>query len=145
VCLAAELSCKARLREGEVRGEGQAEAARELLAVAPLGDRAAWDVTLGEAFLEGLKVLRKGGKLTLEVRTASSNSSAREELEELALLEWAHRLAAWLGSHLSLAYPAAQAQWKELPAPPVLSIHWRAGDLMPLRAVKKTIEQASTV
>lgn len=145
VGVAADLACRARLSGVEVRGSGRAEAAQDALTRATLGDRAEWHTTLAEALLGALKALLRGHEVTLEVLVDHTNPFTREELEGLALLEWARRISAWLDPHISLAQPAGHVQLKELPGPPGLSIHWKPGDIVTLRAVKKSIEQGSTV
>ncbi|HSF43245.1 MAG TPA: hypothetical protein VLT87_25820 [Thermoanaerobaculia bacterium] len=137
--IAAELAGRARLGGVRLRGGGRAEALRQGLAEAPVGDRAVWSATLGDALLSMLERLLEEGALTLDLEVAGDappEAPAIAGLRTLALLEWARRIAEAAGAG-SLALPASHfADPRSAAASAALELDWHPGDTVPLRAVR---------
>ncbi|MBC8163786.1 MAG: hypothetical protein H7Z42_21470 [Roseiflexaceae bacterium] len=136
VTIAAELALQGQLAGARLQGRGDLRAARELLHHAPLGQRARWHVTLGEALIAWLRALLNHGPLTLRAEATDLTMEGVEDLRQIALAEWAHRVArAWFPRLESLALPAALAG-EPAEAMPDLALDWYSGDLVTMRAVR---------
>jgi hypothetical protein len=140
VVVAAELTCRARLAGASVRGSGAAAAFGEAAAAAPMGPGTAWSATLADGLLPALRRQVARGRLALTVEAPSTK--AADALAELAMLEWAARMAAAAAPPRSLAGPAAAARRGDLPGPPDPRLEWRPGDLVPLRALRRLVAPA---
>jgi hypothetical protein len=140
VMIAAELVCQAQMAGVQATGKGEAEAVNVALAKSKLGQRAAWDATLGQALVDLLTSLLKDGSLGLNISLANSKdttASARiSELRDLALLEWAHRIQVLIGPELTLAAPAALVKSNSLAGPVSLGLDWPMGARLTLRTLR---------
>jgi hypothetical protein len=138
VQVAAELVCQARLA-ADMRGGATIGGINAALASARVGERAEWSATFGQALCATLRQQLDAGGLTLAVQTGGLAPHAIEELRELALLEWAHRIAATQSPAIeSLAVPAPQIARLRPPAALDLALAWHAGDIVLVRAVRST-------
>lgn len=140
VLVSAELVCKARLVGAQVNGNGRPDALEGALGRAALGDRAAWNVSLGEALVDMLTELLGSADLTLTLDVDNPKTDRDQgllaELRQLALIEWAHRVQALVAPELTLAAPAALVKISKLTILPMLDLAWSAGSTVVLRAVR---------
>ncbi len=140
VLVAAELNCPAWLVEWQVEGVLQPAAILSALPHAKVGAQAEWSATLSEALVTLLDGMLAAGDLTLNIQGgrafAGDKVAAKDELRQLALLEWAHRLGAQLAPTVSLAAPAALVRLPDQLSVPMLDINWRIDSRVPLRTVR---------
>lgn len=130
---AAELVHYGRLDGLSVRAEASTGAIAEVCEVARLGRRAAWTATLAEAVVVALGDLLRRDRLQITVVAGSPLPlRAFDEVRELVMMEWAHRLA---GAH-PLSLPAAHVAQLFGERVVDLTINWRSGDRVPLRVVR---------
>ena len=137
VAIAAELSCTAQLSQAQLQGGGQIAALKAALSCLPLGEAAPKMATLADLLLPMLQQLVNRKELILLAQAKALSIEALEELRQLALTEWAHRiLAACSGGLVSLAMPATQVDELVLNQPLNLEINWSSGDTVPVRVVR---------
>ncbi|MEM8806323.1 MAG: hypothetical protein AAGF01_09890 [Cyanobacteria bacterium P01_G01_bin.38] len=137
VAIAAELHCSGQLAHAQLRGGGQPEAVAAALEHLPLGDQAPKLATLADVLLPTLRQLINAKALILLANAENLSIEAIEELRQLALMEWAHRiLSACQGENLSLAMPAAQVSSLVITQPLTLDINWFTGESIPIRVVR---------
>jgi hypothetical protein len=129
---AAELVHWGRLHGATVRAAARPGVVEAVRQGARLGRRAAWTSTLGDALAAVLTDLLRRESLQITVASGPLPLRAFEEVRELVLMEWAHRLAG--GQPLSL--PAAQIGGLLADPDLDLGLVWRDGDRVPLRVVR---------
>lgn len=138
--VAAELTCPAHLVAGQVTGSGQPTVVSAAIAQAALGARADWAATLGAVLVALLDELCKQGVLTLQIQDSDTKTKGAvaqcQELHELALLEWAHRIRTVLAPAFTLATPAALVRTPLREPLPDLALSWRPGSSLTMRAIR---------
>ena len=136
VMLAAELTCRAQLAMAWLSGSGSPSAAESVADQARVGRSAAWSATVADALLAALEEAVRAGLLALAVEPTAPSSEAAE-VREVALLEWARRVAVAATPPVeSLAMPAARVARLRLAAPPDFRIDWPAGTVVSFRAIR---------
>ena len=135
--VAAELCCEGRLVGARVKGSGDASSVRERLKEAFAGAPAHWYMTTAEALIAQLRGMLDRRELVLLADVVNLPLPAVEDLQNLVLMEWAHRIAESATPAIgSLALPAAQLKNIALGDALNLQIDWREGDLIPIRAIR---------
>jgi hypothetical protein len=130
--VAAELLHWGRLRGVSIRASARAGAATAVRQAVRVGRRAAWTATLADALQAVLTDLLRRDRLQITVAGGPLPPCASEEIRELIVMEWSHRLA---GAH-DLSLPAAQVGSLGDERTVDLAIDWRDGDAVPLRVVR---------
>jgi hypothetical protein len=140
VMIGAELACKIQIAGAHITGKGDVDAVMASLPKASIGARAPWDATLGQVLIDLLSGLLQSGSLSLSIELENSKqktgSAMIDELSNLALLEWAHRIQVLVGPELTLAAPAALVKSDSLAGPVSLGLDWPVGARLTLRAVR---------
>ncbi|MEL6453103.1 MAG: hypothetical protein AAFQ40_00115 [Cyanobacteria bacterium J06623_5] len=141
VAIAAELHCSAQLVQAHLQAGGKVEVVETVLKCLPLGDRAPKLATLADVLLPVLQQLVNLKGLVILAKAEALSIGGLEELRQLVLTEWAHRIVTACegtseGTLLSLAMPAAEVSSLKLIQPLNLEIHWAAGDAIPMRVVR---------
>jgi len=135
--IAAELSCSGQLAQANLQAGGKLEVIEEALSCLPLGDRAPKMATLADVLLPVLQQLVNLKGLVILAKAKALSIGALEELRQLVLTEWAHRIInACEGKPLSLAMPAAEVNKLKLNQPLNLEINWSSGEVVPIRVVR---------
>ncbi len=129
---AAEVVHWGRLCGMTVKAQAAAAVVAELRNTVRVGRRAAWSATLGDALRASLEEMLKRDRLRVLVASGPVPLRAFDEVREWVLAEWSHRIA----GERSLAQPAAAIDALADRNPVDLSIEWRDGDRIPMRAVR---------
>jgi hypothetical protein len=129
---AVELVTWGRLSGVSLKASTVGPVAREVRESARVGRRAPWSSTLGDALVAALLDLLRRDRLQITVASGPVPLYAFDEIRELVVMEWAHRLA---GAH-PLSLPAALLSGLIHDRDIDLSIDWRDSDRVPLRTVR---------
>lgn len=137
---AAELVGWGRLAGIAVKAELSVASLAELREIVRIGGSAIWDATLGEALVVALEDLLRRDRLDIMVASGPTSLRGFDEVREIVVMEWAHRLA---GSQ-PLSMPAAVVRELVPDRPLDRSISWQDGDTVPLRVVRSTHYESIT-
>jgi hypothetical protein len=124
------------LIDGSIDASVDAQALGTALAGIALGADADWTMTLADVLIPWLRDQRASGAVQLAVR---STTGASEELEAIAFVELARRIAAAQDApDCKLALPATSISNLTIKNSINLSIKWGVGDIYKLSVVRAT-------
>ncbi len=137
LAIATELFYWGKLANVRVQGRGDPKVIQEALSSISVGVRAHWSATLAEVLFSWLREMGSRQVLTVTVEPTNLSQDALQEVHELVLMEWAHRIVTSCSTApVSVALPAAEISSLTLSQPVEMSLDWNPGSIIPVRNVR---------